>query len=40
VDNVTTTELKPIPHGEHRGYLQHIKRGVEPCQSCRDAQAA
>jgi hypothetical protein len=39
-------ELVPIPHGEERGYIYHIRRGVpfpedegeEPC-GCRKAHA-
>ena len=29
--------LAPIDHGTTRGYLQHRRRHLEPCQACREA---
>ena len=32
--------LGSIAHGTPKGYRQHIRRGIDPCGLCRDANAA
>lgn len=31
---------KPVEHGTHRGYLQHQRRGEQPCRECVAAHTA
>lgn len=31
-------KVKPIHHGTYGGYQQHLKRGVQPCEECREAR--
>lgn len=30
---------KPIEHGTHRGYNQHVRRGEQACEACRTAHS-
>ncbi|NML55693.1 hypothetical protein HHL19_36260 [Streptomyces sp. R302] len=37
---MTTAPNDTIDHGTHRGYGQHLRRGVRPCTACRAANSA
>lgn len=35
-----TRQPPPIKHGTYGGYIAHIRRGIEPCDGCRAANAS
>ncbi|MFF9146350.1 hypothetical protein ACF1BN_15965 [Streptomyces sp. NPDC014861] len=35
----STATVDGIDHGTHRGYGQHLRRGIPPCQGCRDVHS-